>query len=105
MFFASKLKEAARGAGAELVFTHSKEETVEKTAALGARLVLLDLDGQGFSRVEAVRALKADRRTRAVRTVGYLPHVMADLKAQAQAAGCDEVVARSAFVKRLPQLL
>jgi CheY-like chemotaxis protein len=105
MFFASKLKEAARGAGAELVFTASVEETVEKTAALGAKLVLLDLNGQGYSRIEAVRALKADPRTRKARTVGYLSHVMSELKAEAQAAGCDEVLARSAFVKLLPKLL
>lgn len=105
MFFASKLKEAARGAGAVLVFTASIEETVERTAALGASLVLLDLNGQGYSRVEAVRALKADPRTRAARTVGYLSHVMTELEVQAHAAGCDEVLARSAFVKLLPKLL
>jgi CheY-like chemotaxis protein len=105
MFFASKLKEAARPVGARLVFTSSLAETVERTASLGAHLVLLDLNGEGYSRVEAVRALKADPRTRAARTVGYLSHVMTELRAEAEAAGCDEVLARSAFVKLLPKLL
>lgn len=104
MFFASKLREAARGAAVDLVFTGSLEETVARAAGPGVRLVVLDLNGQGYSRVEAARALKADPRTRGVQTVGYLSHVMADLKAAAEAAGCDRVLARSAFVKLLPSL-
>lgn len=103
-FFASKLKEAARAAGVELVFTHSVDETVERAAELNAKLVVLDLNGDGYSRVEAVRALKADPRTRGARTVGYLSHVMAERKAEAAAAGCDRVLARSAFVKLMPDL-
>lgn len=105
VFFASRLKEAARGTGAELLFTRSIEETVESAARTGARLVILDLNGAGYSRVEAVKALKADARTRGAFAVGYLSHVMVELKAEAEAAGCDLVLARSAFVKRLPALL
>lgn len=105
VFFASKLKEAAKAAGVELVFTTSLEGTVERAAALGSPLVILDLNGEGYSRVEAVKALKADARTRGARTVGYLSHVMGDLKAEAERAGCDRVLARSAFVKLLPRLL
>ncbi len=104
-FFASKLKEAAKAAGVELAFASSTAETVAKAAALHARLVILDLDGAGYSRIDTVRALKADPRTSAAWTVGYLPHVMGERKAEAQAAGCDRVLARSAFVKLLPELL
>lgn len=105
LFFASKLKEAAKGATCELVFATSVEDTVAKTAALGAKLVLLDLNGSDYPRLDAVKALKADPRTRSARTVGYLSHVMTELKAQAEASGCDQVLARSAFVKLLPKLL
>jgi CheY-like chemotaxis protein len=104
-FFASKLREAARGAGAQLAFAGSAEEAVAKAAALRARLVLIDLNAAEFSGVGVVRALKADPRTRAATAVGYLSHVMTDLKAEAEAAGCDRVLARSAFVKLLPKLL
>jgi CheY-like chemotaxis protein len=104
-FFASKLKEAAKAAGAELVFTTSLSETVEKTAASHAKFVLLDLNGDDYSRIETVKALKADPRTRGATTVGYLSHVMTELKREAEAAGCDRVLARSAFVKLLPSLM
>lgn len=105
LFFASKLKEAAAGAGVHLVFAGSLEETVERAAQAHANLVLLDLNGEGYSRLDAVRALKADPRTRSATTVGYLSHVMTELKEAAEAAGCDRVLARSAFVKLLPKIL
>lgn len=105
VFFASKLKEAAKGAGVDLVFTTSLASTVERAAELQAPLVILDLNGEGYSRVEAARALKADARTKGALTVGYLSHVMTELKAEAERAGCDRVLARSAFVKLLPKLL
>ena len=104
-FFASKLKEAAKAAARDLVFTTSVDDTVAKAAALGATLVLLDLNGDDYARLDAVRALRADARTRGAKTVGYLSHVMTELRAEAEAAGCDQVLARSAFVKLLPKLL
>jgi CheY-like chemotaxis protein len=104
-FFASKLKEAARAGSVDLVFTTSLEDTVEKAAASSAKVILLDLNGDDYSRLDTVRALKADPRTRGATKVGYLSHVMTDLKREAEAAGCDRVLARSAFVKLLPSLL
>lgn len=104
-FFASKLKEAAKAGSIDLVFTTSLEDTVEKAAASKAKIILLDLNGDDYSRLDAVRALKADPRTRSATTVGYLSHVMTELKREAEAAGCDRILARSAFVKLLPSLL
>jgi hypothetical protein len=39
------------------------------------------------------------------RVIGFGSHVDRDLLAAARAAGCDQVLARSAFFSRLPQLL
>jgi CheY-like chemotaxis protein len=105
MFFASKLKEAAKASGTELVFSKSLSDTVEKAATSKAKVILLDLNGDDYSRLDAVRALKADPRTRGATTIGYLSHVMTELKLEAEAAGCDRILARSAFVKLLPSLL
>ena len=105
VFFASKLKEAAKAAGVDLVFTRSVDDTVSQAAAAKAKLILLDLNGDDYSRLEAVRRLKSDPRTRSATTVGYLSHVMTELKRDAEAAGCDRVLARSAFVKLLPSLM
>jgi hypothetical protein len=40
-----------------------------------------------------------------VRVVGFLSHVQTDLAAQARAAGCDEVMPRSAFTQNLAAIL
>jgi hypothetical protein len=40
-----------------------------------------------------------------VRVVGFLSHVQRDLAAQAQAAGCDEVMPRSSFTQNLAAIL
>lgn len=67
----------------------------------GADLVLVDLEAPGA--IEAInRCRDADPRPR---IVAFGPHVRAELMASARAAGADEVMARSAFVKRLEALL
>jgi hypothetical protein len=40
-----------------------------------------------------------------VPTVGFLSHVQRDLAVAAREAGCDRVMARSAFTKDLPTIL
>ncbi len=67
----------------------------------GASMLLVDLDADG--------ALDAIDRCRTMvptpRIVAFGPHVRADLLTAAREAGADEVLPRSAFVARLPQLL
>ncbi len=67
----------------------------------GTSLLLVDLEADG--------ALDAIERCRTMvptpRIVAFGPHVREDLLAEAREAGADEVLPRSAFVTRLPQLL
>src|SRR5215212_5739059 len=55
--------------------------------------------------LELLRAVKSDGALRGVRTVGFLSHVQGDLALAAREAGCDRVMARSAFVENLPGVL
>ena len=55
--------------------------------------------------MDAIAALKADGALSAVRTLGYVSHVDAGTIASARAAGIDEVLARSAFVEKLADIL
>ena len=70
-----------------------------------ARLVILDLNSLRIGPLDVVAALKADPALAATPTVGFVSHVQADLIAQARQAGVDRVMARSAFVVELPELL
>ncbi|MBM3738460.1 MAG: hypothetical protein FJW39_21990 [Acidobacteria bacterium] len=96
LFFLVKIQDAARRAGVQLVSCTSLSAAVEATSA-GAGMAVLDLNCRDLDAIEVARALKSDPRTAHVPQVGFLSHVQADRAAAARQAGCDRVVARSAF--------
>ena len=67
--------------------------------------MLLDLNAAPLAPIETIARLKGDADLAAIPIVGFVSHVQADVIAAARAAGIDEVMARSAFVTRLPELL
>jgi hypothetical protein len=96
LFFRAKIEAVARAAGVPVVFVGSVEE-VES-----AKTVLVDL-ADGARAIEAVSALKA--RPQAPLVVAFGPHREGEAFRRAREAGADRVLARSAFVERLPELL
>ena len=85
---------AGAGPGVEVTFVTSAADLL--TAGPGADVVVVDLARPGA--LEAVAGLAG------VRVVGFAPHVERDLLEAATAAGCDEVLPRSAFFRRLGDL-
>jgi CheY-like chemotaxis protein len=71
----------------------------------GARLVLMDLDSPRLPVMEALSTVCADPSFAGLRIVGFFSHVHAERGRQARAAGCTDVLPRSAFVEELPGLL
>ncbi len=67
------------------------------------RTVLVDMHSDGLAPDEAIRSVKS--ACPHARVVAFFSHVQTELKAQAEAAGADDVWPRSAFVQRLPELL
>lgn len=102
LMFMSRIREAARGGGVEVRAVRDVE-AVRQAARDGARLVLLDLDSPRLPWAEALAAL--DGLEAAPATVGFFGHVNAETGRAAVAAGCTLVLARGAFVQRLPSLL
>ena len=105
LLFSSRIRNVAKGTGAELRFARSPEAIVEAARSPAAALVILDLNSASVQPMVAVAALKADPSLAHIRTVGFVSHLHADVIAQARQAGVDRVMARSAFVVELPQLL
>ena len=96
LFFRAKIEAVARAAGVPVVFAGSVEE-IES-----AKTVLVDL-ADGARAIEAVSVLKA--RPEAPLVVAFGPHREVEAFRRAREAGADRVLARSAFVERLPELL
>ena len=75
----------------------------EKLAAGGAQLVIIDLGADGFDALQAIDICR--QHSPSPRVVAFASHVQGELIAAARKAGADEVLARSAFVGKLPALL
>jgi CheY-like chemotaxis protein len=104
LFFTVKILDAAKRAGMACEFVKSEIDAIEKARSTPA-LMILDLNCGAVDPVKLIAALKADTETKGVNLVGYVSHVQGELKMQAQQAGCDMVLARSAFSQNLPQIL
>ena len=52
-----------------------------------------------------LQSVRSDAATQDIPTVGFLSHVQKDLAVAAREAGCDRVMARSAFTRDLPRIL
>ena len=103
LFFSVKLTEAAKRAGMSLEFVKEPEVLVEKAAAKPS-LIIFDLNLESIDPVGLIARLKSSPETRGISLIGYLSHIQAELKQKAQEAGCDMVLARSAFSQNMPMI-
>ena len=103
LFFNVKIADAAKRAGLQVIFCKTEDAAMERIAE-EPLLVVLDLNCASVDAVGLISRLKAGE-FQSIPLIGYVSHVQADLKQRAQAAGCDMVVARSAFSTNLPQIL
>jgi CheY-like chemotaxis protein len=104
LMFLSRIREAARAAGVDVKTARGVDGLVD-AARDGASLVLVDADSERLPWREAVAALRATPELASLPVVAFLSHVRADRAEAARAAGATRVLARSAFVKELPQLV
>ena len=104
LIFLSKITGTARlvGVAVESVDLRSLEQRVAESPP---RAVILDLNHRSASAVDVLRAMKSKPATSCVPVIAFLSHVQTDLAAAARAAGCDVLLARSAFTRDLPHLL
>jgi len=104
LFFTVKINESAKRVGLPIEFVKSEKDALDKARTQPA-LIIIDLNCRGIDPLKLVQNLKAGEETKAISVIGYLSHVQGDLKQQAQEAGCNMVLARSAFSQNLPQIL
>ncbi len=69
------------------------------------QLIICDLHATRIDPIELAKQLKADERLRAIPLLGFFSHVQTELQRQAEEAGFDQVIPRSAFTKHLPDIL
>jgi PleD family two-component response regulator len=103
LFFSVKLTEAAKRAGLALEFVKDSKDVLEKAKARPS-LIIFDLNYDAAHPIKLISKLKSSADTKGISLIGYLSHLQAELKQEAQEAGCDMVLARSAFSQNMPQI-
>ena len=105
LFFAAKIRTTAEHLGVEVIFPRSPEAILEASRPDAPALFIVDLHLQRDDPFLIAGKLKADERLRETPLVGFFSHVQVELQRRAEAAGFDRVLPRSAFTKRLPEIL
>jgi CheY-like chemotaxis protein len=105
LMFASRIREAAAAKNVGVRSARSPEALLAACREDPPSLVLADLDDNRVRALEAVQALRQDPAFQQLTVIGFVSHVDAERAQAAGAAGCSRVLARSAFVQQLPQLL
>jgi DNA-binding NarL/FixJ family response regulator len=101
LFFQMKLAETAKQLGVE-VKVAANSEALLALLEPEPKLVIVDLN----ARSQPVQTIARLRTAHAnLRVVGFLSHVQRELAAQAQQAGCNEVMPRSSFTQNLAAIL
>jgi len=105
LMFTVKIADAAKRAGLEVEFVKSERDVIEKATEEKPLLVILDLNFEAVQPLKLISRMKSDGETKQISLIGYLSHVQGELKQQAQEAGANIVMARSAFSQNLQQIL
>jgi len=101
LFFQMKIAETAKHLGVDFKVASTGEALMGMLHA-STKLVIIDLNAknQPLATLERLRTAQKD-----LRVVAFLSHVQTELAAQARAAGCSEVMPRSAFTQNLAEIL
>jgi DNA-binding NarL/FixJ family response regulator len=105
LLFSVKISTAAKALGVDVHFERSPDAVLDTVRDKQPSLVIFDLNSTRLQPMAAIAAIKGDARLQAIRTLGYVSHVDSASIEAARAAGVDQVLARSAFVERLGDIL
>jgi PleD family two-component response regulator len=105
LLFTVKISDAAKRAGLEVEFLKSERDVIEKATHEKPLLIILDLNFSAVQPLKLISKMKSNGEMKQISLIGYLSHVQGELKQQAQEAGANIVMARSAFSQNLPQIL
>ena len=105
LFFAAKIRTTAEHLGIEAIFPRSPEALGAASQPDAPALFIVDLHLQRDDPFLIASRLKADEKLRETPLVGFFSHVQVELQRRAAEAGFDRVLPRSAFTKRLPEIL
>ena len=104
LIFGARIHAAATAHGVSTKVSTAPERIVQAVQQ-GACTVFVDLDVRAADPVALIARLKADEIMRDTPIVAFASHVRTDAIQAARDAGADQVLARGAFARQLPDLV
>lgn len=105
LFFASKIRGTGEQVGVTVRFARTADALAEAARRDQPSLIICDLHSEKIDPNELAKRLKADEQLNSIPLLGFFSHVQVELKQQAEQAGFDRVLPRSAFNAQLIQIL
>lgn len=105
LLFSVKISTTAKALGVDIYFERNADMVLPRIRERRPRLVIFDLNSNKLKPIDAIAALKDDAELRETRALGYVSHVQSETISLARKAGADQVLARSAFVDQLADIL
>ncbi|HEY5074522.1 MAG TPA: hypothetical protein VII34_07460 [Pyrinomonadaceae bacterium] len=105
LFFASKIRGTAEELGVRPRFARSVEVMLDAARRDQPALIICDLQSEKVDPMDLAKQLKADEQLRSIPLLGFFSHVQTELQQQAEQAGYDQVIPRSAFSRDLGEIL
>jgi DNA-binding response OmpR family regulator len=103
LIFSTKIFSTAKALNVPVTAVRTLDALREKLATGQFTRLIVDLNATGVDAVEAVRVARTTSAPPHV--IAFLSHVQTDLAMAAKEAGADQVLPRSAFSAKLPDLL
>jgi CheY-like chemotaxis protein len=104
LLFNVKIGDAAKRTGLEAEFVKTDKDALLRAKELSPLVVIIDLNCSSAQPIRLITKFK-DGELKEIPLIAFVSHVQGDLKQKAHEAGCDMVLARSAFSQNLPQIL
>ena len=101
LIWGTKIAEVVLQAGLQYVLVKTEQEVMDQARLLRASLIVIDLGVKSLDAMALIKRLKQDAKLKEVPVLGYTFHTDQETWQKGVAAGCDQVVARSALQQAL----
>lgn len=105
LFFVSKLRATAEALGVSLQTARHADALLAAANEQKPDLIVVDLESDKFDPLQLGESVRADLNLKEVPLLGFYSHVRAEFPELARNAGFTQVMPRSAFAAKLPDIL
>ena len=105
LIWGTRIAETVRQAGLKYATAKTEQEVMDQVRQHPPSIILIDLGVKSLDAMALIQRLKQDPKLKQVPILGYTFHTDQVTWQKGVAAGCDQVVARSALGQELGQII